>query len=328
MAIRYRAFRNTDPPALAEIWRQQPPAHGRMQPMSSAVLEQFVLAKPYFDRQGLIVAVDDDLPVGFAHAAFGPSDDEQRLSTDWGLICLVMVRADYRRQGIGSGLLAECETYLRGRGARAFYAGGVAPMNGFYLGLYGGSELPGLLDSDAAEQGLFHSRGYREIDRVVVLERELTAFRAPIDRAQMQIRRCSSVEVLVDPPARTWWEACTWGAADRARYELTTRDAGRVVARATFWPILPLSTSWGVQAYGLTDLEVDEAYRRRGLALYLLGDAFRQLQGQGVTLIQAQTMKRNTAALKLYEKLGFTPVDEGQVLRKEHITNPSEPHER
>src|SRR6185437_9748520 len=91
----------------------------------------------------------------------------------------------------------------------------------------------------------------------------------------------------------------------------------RVVARATLWPILPLSTNWGVQAFGLTDLEVDEAYRRRGLALYLLGDAFRQLQGQGVTLIQAQTIKRNTAAVKLYEKLGFTPIDEGAVFRKD-----------
>jgi ribosomal protein S18 acetylase RimI-like enzyme len=328
MAIRYRAFRNTDPPALAEIWRQQPPAHGRMQPMSPALLEQFIFAKPYFDRQGLIVAVDGELPVGFAHAAFGPSDDEQRLSTDLGLTCLVMVRADYRGRAIGTGLLTECEAYLRRRGARVLYAGGIAPLNGFYLGLYGGSELPGLLDSDVAGQRLFRSRGYREIDRVAVLERELAGFRAPIDRVQMQIRRCSSLEALIDPPARTWWEACVWGAADRVRYELTMRDAGRVAARATFWPILPLSTSWGVQACGVTELEVDEGCRRRGLALFLLGEAFRQFQAQGVKLVQAQTMRGNTSALKLYEKLGFQQIEEGRVLRKDEMANASGSHER
>ena len=63
--IHYRAFRNTDAPQLAEVWRSQTAQRGLMQPMSAALFDQLVLAKPYFDREGLIVAVDDDRPVGY-----------------------------------------------------------------------------------------------------------------------------------------------------------------------------------------------------------------------------------------------------------------------
>lgn len=315
--ISYRAFQNTDPPALAEIWRNQPAEHGRLHPMTVALLEQFVFSKPYFDRAGLIVAVDGERPVGFVHAAFGPSDDEQSLSKQMGLTCLVMVHPDYQRRGIGGELLARGESYLRQQGAEVLYGGGVAPLNGFYLGLYGGSELPGVLDSDAGEQRLFCAHGYREIDRVAVLERDLTGFRVPVDRALMQVRRRSSVQAVFDPPPRTWWQACAWSGLERTRFELSLRDAGRVVASAAFWSLEPISRAWGVQAAGLIELEVTEEFRRQGIATFLLGEAMRQLQAQGVSLVQAQTMQRNAPALALYQKLGFQLIDQGAVYRKD-----------
>jgi GNAT superfamily N-acetyltransferase len=315
--IFYRTFRNSDPPALAEIWRSQPVEHGHFQRMSAAVFEERVLAKPYFDNAGLIVAVDGDRPVGFAHAAFGPSESGQRLSTKFGITCLVMVLPEYRGRGIGAELLARSEDYLRRRGAEVIYGGGIAPLNGFYLGLYGGSELPGILDTDAGEQRLFRSHGYREIDRVHVLERKLAGFRPTIDRNQMQVRRRSMVAVTADPPAANWWEACAWSGLEPTRFELTLRDVGRVIAHANTWTIEPLSASWGFRAAGVVGLDVDEKFRRQGFATYLMGEIMRQLATQGTTLMQVQTMQWNQPALKLYEKLGFQLVDQGAVYRKE-----------
>jgi ribosomal protein S18 acetylase RimI-like enzyme len=315
--IGYRAFRNTDPPALAAIWRSQPTEHGRVQPMSAALFEQFVLSKPYFDNSGLIVAVDDDRPIGFAHAAFGPTESGQRLSTQYGSTCLVMVQTEYRRQGIGTALLTRSEAYLRERGAEVIYGGGIAPFHGFYLGLYGGSELPGVLDSDLAEQRLFTSHGYREIDRVFVLERALSGYRPPVDRNQLQIRRRSAIEAIADPTPANWWEACVWSGLEQTRYDLSLRDAGRVVAHAGVWPLEPLSAGWGVRAAGIVALDVEEAVRRQGIATYLMGDVMRQLASQGFGLVQVQTMQGNQPALKLYEKLGFQVVNQGAVYRKE-----------
>ncbi|HWB12855.1 MAG TPA: GNAT family N-acetyltransferase [Pirellulales bacterium] len=315
--IHYRTFHNSDPPALAEIWRSQPEEHGRIQRMSAALFEQLVLSKPYFDNAGLIVAVDDGHPVGFAHAAFGPNEGGQKLSTQCGITCLVMVLPQYRGQGIGAELLARSEDYLRRRGAQVIYGGGIAPLNGFYLGLYGGSELPGILDTDSAEQRLFQSHGYREIDRVHILERKLAGFRPPIDRNQMQVRRRSTVTTVVDPPPANWWEACAWSGLDATRYELSLRGECRLVASATTWTIEPLSTSWGLRAAGLIGLEVDEAFRRQGMATYLVADVMRQLAAQGTAVMQVQAMCWNQPALKLYEKLGFELVDQGAVYRKE-----------
>ena len=61
--IHYRPFLNSDPPALAEIWRSQSPSRALIQLMTPAVLDDLVLSKAYFDRQGLILAVE----IGRAH---------------------------------------------------------------------------------------------------------------------------------------------------------------------------------------------------------------------------------------------------------------------
>ena len=78
MMLTYRTFRNTDPPPLASIWRSRAGQQALAQPLSVDLLEQYVFAKLYFDYQGLILACDDGEAVGFAHAGFGPDDDEER----------------------------------------------------------------------------------------------------------------------------------------------------------------------------------------------------------------------------------------------------------
>jgi GNAT superfamily N-acetyltransferase len=315
--IEYRTFRNSDPPRLAEIWRSQPPERGLVQPVSADLLEQLVLAKPYFENAGLIVAVDDGVPIGFAHAGFGPTTDEQGLSTELGTTCMLMVRSNYQRLGIGAELLARSERYLQGRGSKVLYAGCIRPLNAFYLGLYGGSEMPGVLDSNPKAQHLFRSQGYREIDRTVVMQRSLAGFRPSVDRRQMQIRRRSVLEMNEDPAPRNWWDACTYGAFERTRFRLMSRPGGELLAQAAFWNIEPLASSWGVHAVGVTELEVCDSQRRQGVATFLLSEAFRHFQTQGMTLVEAQTMQHNAAALCLYQKLGFEAIDHGAVYRKE-----------
>lgn len=288
-----------------------------MQPLSVDLLERFVLSKPYFDRQGLIVAVEDGRILGFAHAGFGASDDLTTLNRQFGMVCLTLVRPDRRRAGIGTELLRRSEEYLRASGSQVVYAGPIHPMNPFYLGLYGGSELPGVLDSLSDAHRFLLMRGYGEVDRVAVLERELQGFQPVVDRLQMQIRRRTAVEMVYDPPSESWWEACSYGSFDRVRFELRGREGGkRSLARATAWIIEPLARTWGVRAVGLVDLEVDESIRRQGYATFLLGEAFRRLLEQGFAVVQVQTMQRNTAALALYQKLGFRQIDGGTVYRK------------
>lgn len=315
--LTYRTFRNTDPPLLTALWRSRAGQPGFMQPISSDLLEQFIFAKLYFDYQGLIVACEDGQPVGLAHAGFGPDEEEKEVCTELGTTCIVLARPDCDGAAVAEGLLERSEDYLRCRGAKVIYGGGIRPLNAFYLGLYGGSELPGVLESDSVAQQLYAGHGYREIDRTILLQRELATFEAPIDRRQMQLRRQMVVEVTTNPPTRTWWEACTLGEFDLTRFDALPRSGGTPVASATF-RVMDLTPAAGPRrSMGLMDLWVEGSFRRRGLAIFLLCEAFRQFSRQGSETMDIQAMQHNLAALNLYQKLGFQQVEQGSVFRKE-----------
>jgi GNAT superfamily N-acetyltransferase len=315
--IGFRCFRNSDPPHLAEIWRSRSGLRGYAQPMTAAMLDRTVLAKPYFDRAGLLLATDDGKPIGFAHAGFGPTDDESTLSTEIGASILTVVAPHAEEEAIAAELISRCEAYLRSRGAKMLYGGGIQPLNAFYVGLYGGSELPGILDSDAQHQAFFRRAGYREIDRTAVLHCELTSFRPIVDRQQMMLRRRIRVKCTCDPPLRTWWEACTIGDLTRLQYQLFVTDETQPAAVAALIDMENFSRAWGARTAGLVDVLVAEPHRRQGMGVLLIGEILREAAEQGYGLIEVQTMQHNTAALAMYQKLGFLQLDSGAVFRKE-----------
>ncbi len=315
--LRFRPFRNTDPPHLAEIWRSQPPQRGVLQSISPPLLEYAVFSKAHFDRQGLIVATQDDLPIGFVHAGFGPDETGNALDTSLGTTHMLMLRAGHEEASLADDLLAASEAYLRSQGATVIYAGGIKPLNSFYLGLYGGSEIPGVLQSNTALREACLRQGYRESAQVSILQCDLMRFRPSVSRKVRQLRRPTKIEETLDPEAANWWEACVWGSQQRNRFQLLEKATGEVIASTSFWDVQPLSASWGVCTAGMCDLYVDPEWRRRGCANYLVGESFRLLKRRGVATVEAQTMTTNEAALAFYEQLGFIAVDSGSVFRKE-----------
>jgi ribosomal protein S18 acetylase RimI-like enzyme len=312
----FRPFDNTDPPHLAEIWRSQPPQRGVMQPTSAMLLEQLVFSKPYFDPAGLILAFRDGHPVGFVHAGFGPNDEGTALSTEMGTTYLLMLENGVNDRALANELLARSEAYLRGRGATVIYGGGIRPLNSFYLGLYGGSELPGVLDTDPVLGDACRRNGYREIDRVLILRRDVSDFRPAVTREQRQLRRVMASGETYCPPPANWWEASTTGAFEQIDFYLQLIDGGQLLASVSFWDVEPLSTSWGVATAGMFDLQVATDARRKGYATFLLGEAFTRLKNRGIVMVEAQTMQGNASALAMYAKLGFATVGHGDVFRK------------
>ena len=130
--------------------------------------------------------------------------------------------------------------------------------------MYGGSELGGILKSDVEAQQFYPAHGYHDAGHTTLLHRDLACFRPIIDRRQMALRRRFTLQVTPDPPAKSWWEACTFGSFDRFRYDLVVQATGKGVGSVTFWDMQPLSSMWGVRAAGLVDLEMDASERRQG----------------------------------------------------------------
>jgi len=317
LVLRFRPFRNTDPPHLAEIWRSQPPQRGILQPVSAPLLEHAVFSKMHFDRNGLIVATRDDVPVGFVHAGFGPDESGTAIDTSLGTTLMLMIRAGHEDAALADDLLAASEEYLRGQGTSVIYAGGIKPLNSFYLGLYGGSEIPGVLQSNTLLRDACSRSGYSESAQVSILQCDLVRFRPSVTRKIRQLRRPTMMHETFDPPAANWWEACVWGSQLRDHFQLLEKASQQVIATTSFWDVQPLSACWGVCTAGMCDLYVEPEWRRRGCATHLLGEAFRLLRRRGVGTVEAQTMSTNEAALAFYGQLGFVEVDQGVVFRKD-----------
>jgi len=285
--------------------------------VSAPLLEHAVFSKMHFDRRGLIVATRDDMPVGFVHAGFGPNESGDALDTSLGTTHMLMLRAGHDDVALANDLLAASEDYLKEQGARVIYAGGIKPLNSFYLGLYGGSEIPGVLQSNKILSEACLQRGYSESAKVSILQCDLVRFRPSVSRKVRQLRRPTALGETLDPAASNWWDACVWGSQLRDRFELTDKATQKLIASASFWDVQPLSACWGVCTAGMCDLFVDLDWRRRGCATYLLGEAFRLLRRRGVGTVEAQTMSTNEAALAFYKQLGFIEVDHGVVFRKD-----------
>jgi hypothetical protein len=314
--IRIRPFRNSDPPALVDLWRSLPPLRGRAQNISLALFERLVLDKPFFDRQGLLVAEEQGHPIGFVQAGFGSAEDGSKLDPRRGAIFAFSVARHDNEGAIALQLIAAAENYLQAAGAVEVVAGGASPDHPFYLGLYGGSELPGLLASDAMQLAIFTQAGYRERERRAIWQRSLPDFHAPMNRAQLLLRKTLDVTLVGDPPSKTWWEAGTYGQTERFRFELQTKASGESIGHATFWDVLPLGESWGVRTAGLIELEIAGQRRRQGLATFLLVGSFRLLVEQGFVRAEIQTGPARVDMPGLLAKLGCEMVEEGIVLAK------------
>jgi ribosomal protein S18 acetylase RimI-like enzyme len=311
--IRYRPFRNIDPPRLTEVWNQCFVNRGAVQMRTSTPLERFVLSKPTFDPAGLILAEDDEgRCLGWIHAGITPRQGE----TAEGVVCMVGVLPSHRRQGIGSELLRQAEAYLQGRGVRTIFAGSHSPRNPFYLGLYGGSECPGFLDSDPAATPFFLKHGYDVHETTGIYDRSLEQLPKPND-ARVSILR-TKYEVQVGPPRKldSFWHECTTGCIDPIAFIVEDKKSKKIVGRALVWEMEGFSYRWGKPSVGILGFEIAEEHRQQGVGKLLLGAVLRQGQESFFELAEVQADESNPAAVKFLESYGFQKVDRGQTLVK------------
>jgi ribosomal protein S18 acetylase RimI-like enzyme len=315
--VHYRHFRNDDPPGLAEVWNEAFSGRGEVRLRHSSPLETYVFAKAYFDRAGLIVAVEDGLRVGFAHAGFGPNEAQTALGKTNGVLCAIGVRPTHRRRGIGSELLRLCESYLTANGAQGLYAGPMPPLSPFYFGLYGGSDLPGFLASDADAEPFLRHHGYQVQGTTLVFQRSLAEAVNIADGRFPALRRRFEVRIVPKSGAATWWQECVQGPVDTVEFLLEDKATAQIAARTSVWEMDSFSWRWNQPSVGILSVEVREDLRRQGLAKFLLAQLLRYLQEQFFGLVEVQAAEQNQAAISLCQSLGFVQVDTGRLYKKD-----------
>jgi ribosomal protein S18 acetylase RimI-like enzyme len=278
-----------------------------------------VVDKPTFDPAGLIVAEDEEGgALGFVHAGFGPADDgrgARREDTELGSIAMLVVDPNRDDEALDRGLIAAAEAYLRDRGAQVIYAGGQAPVNPFYWGIYGGSECAGVLSSHVAFSRAALRAGYEPAATTVLLQADLGR-PEPRDPKGVILRRQTHLEVADDTVAGGWWESAALGPFRPTIYRLVTRDDDRELAHASTWEMAGFGRVDGRVHLGVYAVEVDREVRHQGYGRHLVGEVMRKARSQWNEVIDIQTRSTNLPALGLYESLGFVRIETATLYRK------------
>ena len=314
--ITYRSFLNTDTPHIVSIWKQQRKQRTLSETMFQDVFERCVLSKPFFENAGLILAEQDNVPLGFVHCGFGPNSDRSDLDRRRGIICLLLTISNESRTEVCDGLLEQAHEYFCNQGTETVSIGTDFPFSPFYLGLYGGSNVPGVLLENRRLLELMKRNGYQEQQQVLIMQRSLHDFRAVLDRRQTSVRRGYRIQFDQDPLPKTWWEACTLGNTNRSVFTLFDRKSSDVHGRISYWDMEPLARNWGVRAMGLFDCSIEPEARKAGLGTFLVSESLRHMQQQGISLVEAQVAEDNLPAISLFEKMGFESVNTGILLKR------------
>jgi ribosomal protein S18 acetylase RimI-like enzyme len=316
-AIQYRSFRNTDPPGLAEVWNDSLTGRGAVRLKNASPLERFTFSKIFFDADGLIVAEAEGRCVGFAHAGFGAKTGGGSLDMQTGVICMLAVCPPYRGQGIGSELLRRSEQYLRSRGAQHLWAGPHSPLDPFYLGLYGGSEMPGFLQSDPAAELFITRRGYNVSRTVGVLQRRLGASVKVFDPRFIGHRQ--RYELCEDAASHlgSWWQYALFNGVEPRVFALLDKTTGEPAAQATVWEMDGFSFRWNTPAIGVVNWFVRSELRRQGVGKFFLTQLMRKAQEELLEVMEVQVATENLAAIKMCQGLGFEQVDLGRMYQKQ-----------
>lgn len=309
--MRYRVFRNADPPALVALWNEALTRRGAVELRSHTPLENAVFNKPYFDPDGFIVAEDDGRLAGFAHAGFGATEDLDALDQSRGVICALAVHPARRRTGIGTELLRRAEQYLRERGAKSLRAGASRPDKPFYVGVYGGSNAPGFLRSDAEIEPFLLARGYKPDRRVNVFDRRLDTPLNIVDARFGALRKKYEGQGLPQARLGSWFRECVLGPLEPSEFRVDDKATGQVAARALFWEMTDYGWRWGAPPAGVIDVQVRNDLRRQGLGKFLLVQLLRHLQEQYFAVAEVQVPDGEETAARLFRSLGFVQVDLG-----------------
>lgn len=272
-----------------------------------------------FESSGLIVAESDGQIVGFAHAGFGPElpiDPGRPFEVDRGLGTLAMLVLDPRFDdpALASQLIAAGEDYLRARGARVLYAGGLYPLNPFYWGIYGGSEGSGVLSGHETFCKAVVERGYEPAAKTVLLEADLTASEPRDPRAAI-IRRQTQLSYVDDALPDNWWQSIALSDFQLMQARLLLKPGLAEIARAVAWDMSWFGRSDHRTRIGLIHLDVAPEHRRKGYGRFLVNEILRRARENMIARAAVQTSATNEPALALYTSLGFQTVGEATLYR-------------
>jgi len=324
-----RSFRNEDPPRLLELWKKTQQSQNGFFPLFSLSLNQFqtqILGLPMLDNRSIMLAFEDDTPLGYVHTTFAPSQDGYSFDYSTGQICFLCVDPEYSDvAGAAAALIQAGEHYLSKLGAQKIFGGSPPPSAPFYTAFYGGGEAVGILHSDKTATNAFHGANYKIHKKTSWFHFDLRNYSPAIHLEPLAYYNELAIEIREISEAKTWWEGCIQANGiwfDALAYLVQT---GRPIARLRTRISYPdtdnfLAMYGGTWLASFIEMRVHPDFVTQKVQQFLLEEVIRYLATQKqVVRIEAHASEESL----LYELLhnqSWQERDSGHILVKELTT--------
>lgn len=262
--------------------------------LDAATWTEVIAAKPYHTPEAVLIAYEDGVARGYAHLCHGPNAERTAPDPDVGSVEALFF--DLERADVGQALVRAAVERHRAGGSRTVY--GWSSFSGYplYRGIFVGLEPMAMVD-DRHVAAAFLGAGFDYCQRSVELGIDLAA-------AADEPAPAVAVEYRAEPwCSEQPWEAATWlGLSPFRNY--ATIDGGDVAS--CLYAIMPvISATYGEPVGCIGGLRTDEAWRRKGIAAFLVGRAFNHMRELGARRITLGTQHDNWAAHATYRRLGM-----------------------
>ena len=313
--ISFRRFKNTDPPALADVWNESHPARSAYPIRTPAVLERWIFSKPYFDADGLIVAVDDadnGKVVGYVLAGFGPNEELTALDYSQGVICSLGIRPSVQRHRRGPRSRPQgggIPDHSRRHDSPSRAALALLSVRLRHLRRHQRAGLPRLRRRRRPVLQVARLRTRRHHLRLPQEARcAVGGLRYPLralgERYETQVLRAAGVP--------SWWHDCVWGTLEPVEFRLLDKLSNNfLAARAVVWELEGYGWRWGFPSAGVIDIQVRQDLRKMGLAKLLMSQILRFLQDQFFGICELHAADDQPALVSLCRSVGMEQVDVG-----------------
>ncbi|MDR2754908.1 MAG: GNAT family N-acetyltransferase [Planctomycetaceae bacterium] len=321
-----RPYRNEDPPRLLSLWKrsQRQGTRTRLMSLSMNTLQMQTLGIPFLDRCSILLAFENQEPVGYIHTTLAPNADGFSLNRRSAHICFLCVDPAYHDLwGAARALLHSAEHYFVEQGVEEIYGGSPRPSAPFYIGFYGGSEPIAFFDSDQYLIQVFLEMGYQIFKNTARFHLDLFDYIPPMTSAMVQWHSKLDIEFNETPKPRTWWDACAYANFEWieavAFLSNTHRPVARIRVRIANPDIDEAQVLYGgTWDAGLMDVRVHPDFYRQGVAAYTLAEMLRYLVGKNqIRQIEAHIDEDSVSMYSLLRSLLWNQIDTGKIFRKE-----------
>jgi len=320
-----RSFRNEDPPRILELWRKTQQSNDQFAPLlppSHNLLQSQMLGLPMLDNRSIMLAFEEDIPVGYIHTTLAPADDGYSFDPTTGQICFLCIDPIYHDlPGAATALIRAGENYLSGLGARTIYGGSPSPSAPFYTGFYGGGEAVGILHSDQAITNAFHEANYQVYQKTGWFHFDLRNYSPEVTLETVGFYAETAIEIHEVPNAKTWWEGCIQANGiwfDVMAYQIqTNRPVARLRIRISYPDTENILAMYGGNwLAALIELRVHPDFADNSTKKYLLEETVRYLAAQNQVVQIESHIAEDSPLFSLLRDQSWTVRGSGNVFVK------------